>query len=114
MEPSGSNPSWLNALLEELREGGEPARLHDVDLKRRGLSPEAVRRWFRKHHGMTFHAYARQLRINHAYGSIRGSRGVLESAYESGYDSVSGCPQRAPEVLRLFDLIAGRQRGESP
>ena len=25
MEPSGSNPSWLNALLEELREGGEPA-----------------------------------------------------------------------------------------
>jgi AraC family transcriptional regulator, regulatory protein of adaptative response / methylated-DNA-[protein]-cysteine methyltransferase len=90
MEPSGEVPSWVRRLLSDLQDQGEDQRLRDRDLRQRGLSPEAVRRWFRKHHGMTFHAYARQLRINHAYGSIRRNQGVLDSALETGYDSLSG------------------------
>jgi AraC family transcriptional regulator of adaptative response/methylated-DNA-[protein]-cysteine methyltransferase len=48
--------------------------------------PERVRRWFQRHHGMTFHAYhgrsGRRARIRE--GRARGA------AYESGYESLRG------------------------
>lgn len=89
MAPPGDSPPWLAALLERLTASGE-ARLRDRDLREMGLDPARVRRWFKRSHGMTFQAYARQLRINRAYGTLRREGSVTDSAYESGYESLSG------------------------
>ena len=89
MEPAEYTPPWVRELLRELQDE-EDGRLRDQELRERGLDPATVRRWFKQHHGMTFHAYARQLRLNRAYSSIRQNSGLLDSAFESGYDSLSG------------------------
>lgn len=89
MEPAGETPDWVRDLLREAQEI-EDGRVRDGDLRARGLDPATVRRWFKKHHGMTFHAYMRQLRISRAYGSIRKHEGILDSAFDTGYDSLSG------------------------
>ena len=39
---------------------------------------------------MTFHAYQRMLRINSAYQNLKNGSSVIDSAFESGYDSLSG------------------------
>ena len=87
MEPAGAVPDWIRALLVL---AADSDRLRDRDLRAAGFDPARVRRWFKNTHGMTFHAYARQLRINRAYGNIRHSAEVTGEAFESGYESLSG------------------------
>ena len=55
-----------------------------------GLEPATVRRWFKKHHQMTFHAYQRMLRLNRAYRDLSGGHRVATTAFRSGYESLSG------------------------
>lgn len=89
MEPTGSPPEWLRGLLTDLeRDPGR--RWSDRELRRRGLQPDRVRRWFRKHHGMTFHAYCRARRLGLALEHIREGEGVSTTAYRHGYESLSG------------------------
>ncbi|MBN2433575.1 MAG: bifunctional transcriptional activator/DNA repair protein Ada [Acidobacteria bacterium] len=85
----GEIPDWLMPLLTEV-EATPGIRLKDVDLRRRGLDPNRVRRWFRRHHGMTFQGYLRALRIGQAFGRIRHGDKVIDAAFESGYESLSG------------------------
>jgi len=89
MELTGSPPRWLRGLLADLED--DPARRwSDHDLERRGLHPDRVRRWFQKHHGMTFHAYCRARRLGLALEQIREGAGVSTAAYQHGYESLSG------------------------
>jgi len=89
LEPAGVGPVWLPDLLAAL--DADPARRwKDQDLRALGLSPEQVRRWFRKHHGMTFHQYERSRRLGAALGHMRGGGRVTDAALEHGYDSLSG------------------------
>lgn len=89
LEPLGAPPTWLGPLLDEV--DAEPARRwRDTDLRRRGLSPERVRRWFKQNHGMTFQAYQRARRLGSALGQVRTGSSVSRAALESGYDSLSG------------------------
>jgi AraC family transcriptional regulator of adaptative response/methylated-DNA-[protein]-cysteine methyltransferase len=89
MEKPGVDPDWLRALLKEMHDDpGAPWK--DADLRERGLDPNRVRRWFKKRHDMTFHAYLRSLRINRAFGTIRKGDKVIEAAFKNGYDSLSG------------------------
>ncbi len=85
----GEAPDWLQPLLDDVAAHPE-RRLTDRALRDRGLEPHRVRRWFQKHHGMTFHAYCRALRIGQAFGRIREGRDVGPTAFGSGYDSLSG------------------------
>ena len=39
---------------------------------------------------MTFQAYLRTLRISEAFGRIKHGEKVINAAYDSGYDSISG------------------------
>ncbi len=55
-----------------------------------GVDPARVRRWFRKHRGMSFQVYARSLRVSNAYAQVRGSQRVITAALESGFESLSG------------------------
>ncbi len=65
-------------------------KIRDYELREQGLSPEKIRRWFNKHHGMTFQAYQRMIRINTAFQSLKKGESVTVSAFDSGYDSLSG------------------------
>ena len=89
MEPIGSSPTWLRALMRDF--DAEPEkRWTDQNLRDRGLSPERVRRWFQAHHGMTFHAYGRARRLGLALGQIKHGSRVSRAAYRTGYGSLSG------------------------
>lgn len=89
LEPQGAVPNWLQPLLEEI-DANPHLRLHDGDLRRRGVDPARLRRWFKEHHGMTFQAYLRALRIGLAFGRIKHGETVTTTAYQSGYESLSG------------------------
>jgi AraC family transcriptional regulator of adaptative response/methylated-DNA-[protein]-cysteine methyltransferase len=89
MTPEGAAPSWLEGLLRDIDE--DPARRwKDADLRAAGLDPARVRRWFKRHHGMTFHAYQRARRLGLALGQIRNGDDIMGTAYDHGYESLSG------------------------
>jgi AraC family transcriptional regulator of adaptative response/methylated-DNA-[protein]-cysteine methyltransferase len=89
MERAGQAPDWINALLDLI--GADPGlRLKDADIRAMEIDPARVRRWFQKHHGMSFHAYARALRINNAFSRVKGEEKVITAAMELGFDSLSG------------------------
>ena len=69
----------------------DPARRwRDQDLRDLGLEPDRVRRWFQKHHGMTFHAYTRSRRLGEALGTIQSGAKVIDAAFDHGFESLSG------------------------
>ncbi|MEZ4886343.1 MAG: methylated-DNA--[protein]-cysteine S-methyltransferase [Chitinophagales bacterium] len=65
-------------------------KITDYTLTQNGLSPEFLRRWFNKHYGMTFHAYQRMIRINLAFQEVKNGKTVTDSAFDTGYESLSG------------------------
>lgn len=65
-------------------------RIQDGELRELGISPELVRRWFQKHHGFSFQAYQRMLRINLAMAELKEGRNATDVALDSGYESLSG------------------------
>lgn len=81
--------STIRALLAEV-DRDPSRRLRDRDLRARGLEPRTVRRWFKKHHGMTFHAYQRARRLGRALRQLSNGAPITRAAFDSGYDSVSG------------------------
>lgn len=89
MRPLGEAPDWLRPLLDEIRDHPRQ-RLKDQDLRDRGIDPLRVRRWFQKNHGMTFHSYCRMNRLSQAFGQIRVGDSVGQTAFSSGYESLSG------------------------
>lgn len=97
MEPPGQTPKEIRALIQELDD--DPAlRLRDRELRTRGLDPAKVRRWFKKHHGMTFHAYQRGRRMSRALRQLAGGDGVTGAAFDNGYESVSGFQEAVRQI----------------
>ena len=69
----------------------QPAkRWKDQDIRALGLQPATVRRWFQKHHNMTFHAYSRLRRLGTAMKQLSLGTEVSRSMDYSGYESESG------------------------
>ncbi|HLP93689.1 MAG TPA: methylated-DNA--[protein]-cysteine S-methyltransferase [Saprospiraceae bacterium] len=85
----GEPSEALKALLEEIQENPS-TRITDWELRKRHLEPHTVRRWFLKHHGMTFQAYQRLLRLNTAFKRLQQGETVTETAFSTGYESLSG------------------------
>ena len=94
----GETPPEIAALLLELDKTPDTP-IKDQNLRDRGLQPEAIRRWFNKHHNMTFHAYQRLLRLNRSYEGLVNGQSVTETAFASGYESLSGFNTRFKDVL---------------
>ncbi|HJO93907.1 MAG TPA: methylated-DNA--[protein]-cysteine S-methyltransferase [Victivallales bacterium] len=105
MEMYGTIPEWLQPLMKEI-EGNQGIKLKDYDLRNRNLEPARVRRWFKKHHNMTFQAYLRSLRINRAFGQIKHNEKIISPAYENSFDSLSG-------FNSAFKKVAGFNPSES-
>jgi len=84
----GPVPDWLKPLIAQIeREGGK--RWSDAELRDAGLDPVRVRRWFKQHLGMTFHAYRRAQRVGRALETLRNGETVTEAAFDNGYESLS-------------------------
>ncbi|WP_313503181.1 bifunctional transcriptional activator/DNA repair enzyme AdaA [Kaistella carnis] len=89
LENPDETPEYIQKILEELRE--DPSlKLKDSDLIQRGLEPATVRRWFQKNHGMTFQALQRMFHLNTAFKKIQQGENIMETAYDSGFESLSG------------------------
>ena len=65
-------------------------KISDFELRQQGISPEKIRRWLKKNHGVTFHAYQRMMRINAAFTQLHSGKTVTDSAFNAGYESLSG------------------------
>ncbi len=89
MEKLDDTPGFINNIISELHKNPYK-RIKDYDLKQRNIGPDKIRRWFKKNHNITFHAYQRMLRINAAYNCIRNGKTITESEFDSGYGSLSG------------------------
>ncbi len=102
----GEYPDWLKPLMKEIDAQPE-LRLKDSDLRERDIDPARVRRWFKKHHGMTFQAYLRTMRISGAYGRIKYGEKVIDTAFESGYDSLSGFTEGFKKTTGFSPIKSG-------
>jgi AraC family transcriptional regulator, regulatory protein of adaptative response / methylated-DNA-[protein]-cysteine methyltransferase len=106
MEQPGEAPSWLEPLLLAV-ERDPTHRWCDQDLRDRGLDPVRVRRWFKTHHRMTFHAYQRSRRLGGALGHLSLGADILEVAHATGFESLSGF---SDAVRRLVGTSPGKSR----
>jgi AraC family transcriptional regulator of adaptative response/methylated-DNA-[protein]-cysteine methyltransferase len=89
LENPDVTPEHIKKLLQEIAE--DPSlKLKDYDLVKRGLEPATVRRWFLKHHGITFHTFQRMSKLNTAFKKLQQGESVTEVAFETGYGSLSG------------------------
>ena len=104
----GATPEWLKPVLLEISEGPVP-RLKDAELEARGIHPSRARRWFLKNHGMTFQAYLRMARINHAFGQIKYGGRVTGTAFDNGYESLSGFAETFKDTTG-FAPVESRQQ----
>jgi len=114
MEKMEETPDYVNSILAELHQ--DPyLRIKDGDLRQRGIEPNQIRRWFKKHHQMTFQTYQRMLRINTAYNRINEGDSILSTALNSGFDSLSGFnesyqglfggPPTSPDHKNVLNII---------
>ena len=85
----GETPEWVRAIVGKV-ETNPHQRLRDGDLRRMGVEPARARRWFQARYGMTFHAWARALRLGDALRRIRSGEAIDDVAIASGWESHSG------------------------
>lgn len=107
MEPRGRTPPWMGSLMDAL-ESDPGRRWTDADLRAGGLDPARVRRWFKRTHGMTFHAYQRARRLGRALGQLSLGDDIVRTAYRNGFGSLSGFNDA---VKRLAGCPPGETRG---
>ena len=102
----GTEPPWVAELIDRIEQ--EPDhRIRDGDLRALGLDPARVRRWFQRHHSMTFHAYQRARRLGEALGQIRQGADLSGAGFDAGFESASGFRDA---FERLFGVAPGKAR----
>jgi AraC family transcriptional regulator, regulatory protein of adaptative response / methylated-DNA-[protein]-cysteine methyltransferase len=89
LEKLNTTPDYICTILNELNTNPS-GKFKDSDLIKRGIEPNTIRRWFLKNHGITFQAYQRMLRINTAFKKIQSGQAISPTAFESGFESLSG------------------------
>jgi AraC family transcriptional regulator of adaptative response/methylated-DNA-[protein]-cysteine methyltransferase len=99
-------PKEIVHLLAELHHNPFKT-IKDQDLRNKGIEPNRIRRWFKKEYGMTFQGYQRMIRINGAFQSISSGEQVTSTAFDSGYESLSGFNDM---YKRIFGITASKNR----
>ncbi len=119
LENPEETPKEIQDLLNELAEN--PAlKFKDYDLVKRGLEPATVRRWFLKNHGITFHAFQRMFKINSAFKKLQNGESVTDTAFDSGYESLSGFNESFKNIFgvspkqSMTEKIINLKRIETP
>lgn len=88
-ENAHEKPNYIEEALLLVKNNPKD-KIKDHVLREHSLSPEKVRRWFKKHFGMTFQAYQRMYRINNAFQELQEGKFTTHTAYNNGYESLSG------------------------
>jgi AraC family transcriptional regulator of adaptative response/methylated-DNA-[protein]-cysteine methyltransferase len=88
LDTNGRPPEWVGRALALVN--GNEERIKDSELRRSGIDPFRVRRYFRKHYGMTFQAYCRARRMGGALDQLRRGASLDDVALGNGYESHSG------------------------
>lgn len=88
-ENANEAPPEVEAAIKMVKENPKE-KIKDYQLRLNDISPELVRRWFKKNYGMTFHAYQRMYRINNALIELKTGKKTTDAAFENGYESLSG------------------------
>ncbi|MGJ8526712.1 Bifunctional transcriptional activator/DNA repair enzyme AdaA [Halomonadaceae bacterium LMG 33818] len=73
-------PAFIEQALA-LVKASPKTRIKDSELRLQHISPERVRRWFLKYHGITFQAYQRMHRINTAVQELKEGRSMTDAAF---------------------------------
>lgn len=108
LETMNVTPLYIKELLQEISD--DPTlKLKDYDLVKRGLEPATIRRWFLKHHGVTFHAFQRMSKLNIAFKKLQQGELVTEVAFDSGYESLSGFNE---SFKNIFGVSPGKNKTE--
>ncbi len=88
-ENSNETPEQVNQAIQIIKENPKE-KISDYRLREEGISPDLVRRWFKKNYGITFHAFQRMYRINNAYKELKDGKKTTDAAFDLGYESLSG------------------------
>ena len=88
LDTNGQPPKWVSAALALA--GSTSEKIKDSELRRSGIDPFRIRRYFRKHYGMTFQAYCRSQRMGTALDQLRRGTGLDDVALGNGFESHSG------------------------
>lgn len=89
MKAKGDFPEWMKPLMDLVKEN-PTVRLNDYEIRKHKIDPNRLRRWFKANHKMTFQAYLRSLRLGQAFGHLTKGGKVIDAAFDSGYESLSG------------------------
>ena len=100
LENPDETPEGIKTLLKELTDN-PGIKFKDYDLVKRGLEPATVRRWFLKHHGITFHAFQRMFKINSAFKKLQEGENIVDVALDNGYESLSGFNESFKNIFGL-------------
>lgn len=89
LEATGKMPPWLESVVNSVEQ--DPSRKWtDQDLRELDVDPIRIRRWFQTHHGITFHSFLRSRRLAQALSQLSIGNDITQTAYDAGYESVSG------------------------
>ncbi|SJN58711.1 Bifunctional transcriptional activator/DNA repair enzyme Ada [Vibrio ruber DSM 16370] len=88
-ENASEAPSPVALAIELIRRHPKE-KVSDSQLRQHQIQPEMVRRWFKKNYGITFHTFQRMYRINNALVELKEGKKLMDTAYDMGYDSLSG------------------------
>ena len=88
-ENANEAPEKVQLAMQMVRDNPKE-KISDYQLHTQEISPSLVRRWFKQHYGMTFHAYQRMYRINSAFQELKDGKTATNTAYDTGYGSLSG------------------------
>lgn len=88
-ENANQAPEQVEQAIKLVKENPKE-KITDYQLRQIEISPEVVRRWFKKHYGMTFQSYQRMYRINNALLELKKGKNTTNTAFDTGYESLSG------------------------
>ena len=88
-ENANQAPEQVKTAIKLVKEN-PTQKVTDYQLREENISPELVRRWFKKNYSMTFQAYQRMYRINNAFQELKKGKKATQTAFDSGYESLSG------------------------
>src|SRR6185295_4853582 len=88
MDTSGSPPEWVGRAMALVH--SSEVRIKDSELRRSGIDPFRIRRYFQNHYGMTFQGYCRARRMGDALNQLRQGARLDDIALGNGYESHSG------------------------
>ncbi len=98
LESLGATPDYIQKLIDQVT-ANPSKKITDYDLVKMKIEPNKVRRWFKANHGLTFQGYQRMLRINGALHQIKNGESITETAFENGYDSLSGFTEAFKKIV---------------